>query len=240
MSAAPALEPAALRTRAVLALTFVLARYVPLPILDDLVRDRIGRVVVAKAADAQRVTLTKEEAAMMGASSEGCLGCLLAGLWLPVRLLLYPFRALLGIVLGVRWASRDLVEVFALGRTVDGLLTDGRYPRDAPVEARLAYARDARRAFDLARRGLDTHAVQGLLSLALGPLRKVLPAAMRPLRRFWHGDANEPAPTGAVDAPASRLAAALDDPRMVQVLITIDRRFDEALLVERASHLDRT
>lgn len=233
-AAAPRVDPAVLRTRAVVALTFALARYIPIPIVDDLVRERLARVAVGKAAAAQGATLEPAEIATLAAPSDGCIGCLLALLWLPVRLLLYPFRALLGIVLGVRWASRDLVEVFALGRTIDRLLADGRYPLGATLEARVAHARDARRAFDVARRGLDTHAVTGLFSVALGPLRKVLPAAMRPLRRFWHGDASEAAPAGAVDAPASRLAAALDDPRMLALFETIDRRFDEALLAERA------
>lgn len=232
--APPELARSALRTRAVLALTFVLARYVPLPILDDYVRERLARVVVGKAAEGQKVRLDAREIATLGASSEGCVGCLFALIWLPIRLILYPFRALLGLVLGVRWASKDLVEIFALGRTVDRLLSDGRYPIDSPLEARIAYARDARAAFDLARRGLDTHTVQGVLSAALGPLGKVLVAAMRPLRRFWHGDANEPAPAGAVDAPAGRLAAALSDPSVADLLAKIDVRFDEALLAERA------
>jgi hypothetical protein len=226
------IEPAMLRTRALLALSFALARYVPIPLLDDLVRDRIGRIVVVRAASAQQITLAPDEAALLGGAPFSCLGCLGAALWLPIKLILYPFRALLAIVLGIRWASRDLVEIFALGRTIDRLLADGRYPASSPPEMRLAFARDARRAFDVARAGLDTHAVQGLLSVALGPLRKVLPAAMRPLRRLWHGEVPEPAP--AAEAPASRLTAALDDPRMVELLATIDRRFDEALLVERA------
>ena len=225
-------DPALLRTRALLALSFTLARYVPLPILDDLVRDRLGRIVVTRAAAAQGVTLEPSEAAMLGGSSEGCLGCLGSLVWWPVKLVLYPFRALLGVALGIRWASRDLVEIFALGRTVDRLLAAGLYPVDSPLETRLAYARDARRAFDAARRGLDTNAVQGLLSVALGPLRGVVPAAMRPLRRFWHGDV--PAPAPVVEAPASRLAAALDDPRMQALLAEIDRRFDAAMLLERA------
>jgi hypothetical protein len=221
-----------LRLRALLALSFVLARYVPLPILDDVVRDRIGRLVVARAASAQKIALEPAEIAMLGSSSEGCVGCLFALLWLPVKLILSPFRALLGVALGIRWASRDLVEIFALGRTIDRLLQDGRYPLASPLETRLAYARDARRAFDAARRGLDTHAVQGLLSVALGPLRKALPAAMRPLRRFWNGD--DPEATPEAVAPASRLMAALDDPRMKELLEAIDRRFDDALLAERA------
>lgn len=233
-SAAPSIDASVLRARAVLALLFVLARYVPLPILDDLVRERIARVVVAKAAAARSVTLDPKEIAALGASSEGCVGCLLALIWVPIRLLLYPFRALLGLVLGVRWASKDLVEIFALGRTVDRLLADGRYPMESPLEARLAYARDARRAFDLARRGLDTHTVQGVLSAALGPLGKVLVAAIRPLRRVWHGDTNTSVPPGAVDAPAGRLATALGDPSVRDLLGKIDRRFDEALLTERA------
>jgi hypothetical protein len=221
-----------LGARAVLALLFAAARYVPLPIVDDLVRERIARALVARAASASGHALDPAEIAVLGASSDGCLGCLAAIVRVPLFLILYPIRTLLSIVLGVRWASRDLVEMFALGRTIDRLLADGRYPRDATMEARLAYARDVRRSFDLARRGLDVHAVQGLLSVALGPLRSIVPAMMRPLRRFWHGE--DPARGPEAEAPASRLTAALEDPRMRELLITIDRRFDEALSAERA------
>jgi hypothetical protein len=149
----------------------------------------------------------------------------------PLRLLLTLVLPLLAIVFGVRWASRDLVEMFALGRTIERVLDDERYPRGAPIETRIAYARDVRRAFDLARRGLDMHAVQGLLSAALGPLRAIAPAAIRAIRKVWRGETTAPP---AVEAPAGRLEAALGDPRMKSLLETIDRRFDEHLLSLRA------
>ena len=230
------MKAAVLHTRALLALTFALARYVPIPILDDVLRERIGRMVVARAATSRDVTLDPQEIVVLGASSEGCLGCLFVALWLPIRLLLTPIWALLGVLLGLRWASRDLIEMFALGRTIERLIDDGRYPASSPIETRVAYARDARRAFDRARRGLDTRAVQGLLSAALGPLRSILPAAMRSMRRLWHGET--PTPSPAVEAPTSRLMAALEDPRMKELLEAIDRRFDDALLEQRARSAD--
>jgi hypothetical protein len=217
-----------LRTRAALALAFLLARYVPIPFLDDVIRERIGRAVVARAAAPSGHALAPDEIARLAAPSDGCVGCLVALLWAPLKFFFFPIAVLLGISRG----SRDLVEVFALGRTIERLLADGRYPFSSPPETRLGYALDVRIAFDRARRGLDTHAVKGLLSVALGPLRKVAPAAMRSMRRFWHGDAG--APDAPIEAPTDRLVAALDDPRMKALFESIDRRFDEALLAQRA------
>lgn len=229
MSEARPVEAAVMRTRAALALGFVLARYVPVPFLDDVLRERVARVVVARAAASLGHALEKDEVARLAASSEGCLGCLGAVLWAPLRLLFYP----VAVLLGLRHASRDLVEVFALGRTIERVVSDGRYPLAATPEARLAYARDVRVSFDRARRGLDLHAVAGLLSVSLGPLRRIAPFAFRMSRRLWHGD-DDATTESSASAPASRLAAALEDPRMKALLAEIDRRFDEALLAERA------
>lgn len=233
MSAPSPVDAAVLRTRAALALAFVLGRYVPLPFLDDLVRERIARVVVTRAATSLGHALEPSEAARLAANSDGCLGCLGAILWAPLRLLFFP----IAVLLNLRHASRDLVEIFALGRTIERVLEDTRYPVAATADARLAYARDVRVAFDTARRGLDVQAVAGLLSVALGPIRKIAPAAFRMMRRVWHGDDDATADARA-DAPASRLAAALSDPRMRDLFAEIDRRFDAALLAERAKTTD--
>ncbi len=213
-----------LRLRSMLALAFILARYVPIPFLDDYVRERIARVVVARSAGAE--ALTPPEVVRLGAASDGCLGCLGALFWAPLRLFFFP----IAVLLSIRFASRDLIEVFALGRTIERVLADGRYPLAASEEERLAYARDVRIAFDRARRGLDLDAVRGVLSVALGPIRKVVPAAAGAMRRVWHGAAT----TTETDAEAKRLTAALDDPRMQALLATIDLRFDDALLAQRA------
>lgn len=225
------LEPAVLRTRALLAVAYLLGRFIPIPILDDLVRERIGREVVTRAAAAASTTLDAEETAALGAQPWSCMGCLGMLFWFPFALIFFPVR----LFLGVRFAGRDLVEIFALGRTLDRVLRDGRYPLTASPEARRAFAREARTAFDRARMGLDLHAVQGLLSVALGPVRAIAPAAMRVLRKSWHGDA----PPSTIDAPADRLAHALDDPRMKSLFETIDRRFDEEMEKLRARGTDR-
>lgn len=226
MTASP-IEAQVLRTRATLATAFVLARYAPLPFLDDFVRERVARQVVSRAAASLGHALAPAEIARLAAPTDGCLGCLGAILWAPLRMLFFP----VALVLGLRFASRDLVEIFALGRTVERILADGRFPLAAPVEERLVYARDVRLAFDAARRGLDTHAVSGVLSVALGPIRRMAPAALRVARRAWSGDETTEA---GVEAPASRLAAALDDPRVRELLEKIDTRFDQELLTQRA------
>jgi hypothetical protein len=218
-----------LRTRALFAVTYAVARYVPVPLVDDFLRERIALSVLRRSAAARGHVLEKAALAPLSSSASGCLGCLLSILWLPIKLILYPIRALLSLVLGVRWASRDLFEILALGRTFDRLIADGRFPIASSVEVQATFAREARQAFDRAMKGLDTQAVTGVLSVALGPLRKLVPAA---LRLIGHASSEE-TPTG-VEAPASRIVATLDDPRVRALLETIDQRFDQALLEIRA------
>jgi hypothetical protein len=220
-----------LRTRALFAITYAMARYVPVPFVDDLLRERIARTVLRRSLAMRGHVLDDAAFSPMASSSEGCLGCLLAGLWMPIKLILFPIRTLLSVVLGVRWASRDLLEVLALGRTFDRVLADGRFPIASSTEVQATFAREARRAFDRAMKGIDTQAVTGVLTLALGPLRKLVPAALRVMRRASRDEA--PA-SPAVDAPASRIVAALEEPQVRALLETIDGRFDQALLEIRA------
>ncbi len=215
-----------LRARALFAITYAAARYVPVPLVDDYVRERIALSVLKRSAAARAHVLEKAALKPLASAPLGCLGLLLAVLWVPIKLLLYPIRTLLSIALGVRWASRDLLEILALGRTLDRLLADGRFPARAPVDEQAAFARRARAAFDLATKGTDVRAVSGVLGLALGPLRKLVPAAIRTM-----GPASrEEAPSApSVEAPASRIVEALEDPSVRALLEGIDARFDAAL-----------
>ncbi len=219
------------RTRALFAATYAAVRYVPVPLLDDYLRERIALSVLRRSAASRGHVLEKAALAPLASSSEGCLGCLTSLLWVPIKLILFPIRTLLAVVLGVRWASRDLLEILALGRTLDRVLDDGRFPA-SNVDVQATFAREARRAFDRAMKGLDTQAVTGVLAVALGPLGKLVPAAMRVMRRATREQAPDGAP--GIEAPASRIVAALDEPRVRALLVTIDQRFDQALLEIRA------
>ena len=229
-----------LRTRALLAITYAAARYVPLPLLDDWLRERIARSVLRRSFAARGHVLEDRALAPLASSPMGCVGCLMAALWVPLKIVLFPIRALLSAVLGVRWASRDLLEILALGRTLDRLLADGRYPfpgaseGTSALDVQAAFAAEGRRAFDRAMKGLDTQAVTGVLSIALGPLRKLVPAALRILRRVSADQGGPAADATQVEAPASRVVAALEDPKVLALLETLDARFDQALLEIRA------
>jgi hypothetical protein len=221
-----------IRTRALFAITYAVARYVPIPLVDDWLRDRIALTVLRRSAAARGHVLEKAALTPLASSSSGCLGCLLSVLWIPIKLILFPIRTILALVRGVRWASRDLLEILALGRTLDRLIDDGRFPIASSVDTQAVFAREARQAFDRAMKGLDTQAVTGVLTLALGPLRKLVPAALRVMGRA----SREEAPSSAaVDAPASRIVAALEEPQVQALLATIDARFDQALLEIRAA-----
>ncbi len=160
MTASP-IEAQVLRTRATLATAFVLARYAPLPFLDDFVRERVARQVVSRAAASLGHALAPAEIARLAAPTDGCLGCLGAILWAPLRMLFFP----VALVLGLRFASRDLVEIFALGRTVERILAAAFAFADGHGRAPRLRAR--RLAFD----GCAATTPRGsACSVALGPI----------------------------------------------------------------------
>jgi hypothetical protein len=226
---------AALRARIVAGILFAAARFLPVPLVDDLVRERITRWMV-------RCTIPRsipDEAVRplwseTGGCLRGCLaGCLGRVLMLPIELLLFPMRKVLAIVLGVRAVSRDLAEMLLLGRVLDhalaaGLLSEGRPEADlAEQSLRL------RLAFDAAIRGTDMRMLRAVFGAALGPIGELLSAATRVLRRFRRSESEEPNVEAeeetVIETSVGRIEQALLRSEIRAFLGEFDRRVQEHL-----------
>ena len=147
--------PTELRDRILAGILYAAARFVPVPLLDDLLREQIQRWMVRRILPA---TLSRDGTRPLYADQSGCLGGALRAIaWIPIKLLLFPVRKVLSVVLGVRWVSRDIAEML--------LGTDARV-QIASVQASI----DALRVFWLAEAALD-------MALIGKPALAALPAA---------------------------------------------------------------
>ena len=224
---------AALRVRITAGILYATARFTPVPLLDDVLREQITGWMVRATIPG---SFPKSGIKPLWASEDGCLGgCLNAALWLPIKILLFPIRKVIAIALSVRWVTRDLAEMLLLGRVLDhalevGLLQDGRDPAELAQQSR-----EIRKAFDVALKSTDTGFLTALLATALGPLRGIVAASLRTLQRFRRTDAEAPTLEGGdkevIEASVGRVEKMLAQPEVRRFLAEFDARILENLEV---------
>lgn len=225
--------PAALRTRIVAGILYAAARFVPVPLIDDLVREQVARWLVRGVLPAG---LPRESTRVLYADAGGCLaGALRALFMIPIKLLLFPIRKVLAVVLGVRWVCRDVAEMILLGRVIDhalaqGILSDHRTPAEIARDAH-----DLRTAFDVAMKGTDSKFLVALLGTAITPVRGLVAPALRALRSLRASRDEAPAPetTEQLEPSVGRIQRALESPEVRRFVDEFDRRVIENLAVLR-------
>jgi hypothetical protein len=234
-------EPAgaALRTRILAGILYAAARLIPVPLVDDLTREQIVRWMVRGTLPAG----IPEDAARPLWSGEGCLpGCLGRIAMLPITLLLFPFRKLLAVILGVRWMSRDLAEMLLLGRVLDHALAVGLLAEGRPSGELAAQSREIRTAFDVALRGTDTRLLSAILGAALGPIRGIVRGALGVLRRLRRSRSEKPSledgDPPVLEESVGRIERVLIQPEVRAFVAEFDRRVLENLEVLAARRRD--
>jgi hypothetical protein len=220
------------RERVLVALLYFAARFVPVPLLDDVARAQLATWAVARVVSKRGVNLSLSQLAPLGEDSRGMLrGCLGALLRLPLAVVLFPVRKVAALVFGVRNLVRDVLEVLLLARVVDRALDAGLLRGDAPEAAALR----VRGAFDRAFEGTDLTLLQRALLAAKVPLASVIPAALRRLRGLrGQGAAATPGalPAGGDDTlerESDRVRDALSSPAVRETLREFDARVDREL-----------
>lgn len=221
------LDSAALRLRITAGIFYAAARFTPIPLLDEFLRERVAGWMVRNTLPQ---TIPSSAIQSLFSPSDGCLkGCLSAMMWIPIKLLFFPIRKLMNLVLAVHWVSRDLAEILLLGRVIDHARQAGIFheARDAGDLAR--ESQRLRRAFDAAMKDTDTRVLRTLIAAALGPLRDVIMAALRTLRLFRRADADAaPAPNRddqpVIEASVSRVERLLNQRDIREFLANFDAR----------------
>lgn len=222
------------REWALCALAAAASRFVPVPLLDDVIKERALRTAVVRTWQAHGkpdapdvIDILCDESTGFWAQVRGSV------VRLPITLLLYPVRKAVRLVRAAREVGRDLAEVLLLARAVDRCLAAGWFDTADGQELR-RQALQVRRAHDLTVGSADLRVVEHGLRLALQQVGGLRATAYRFARRAFGRDAADPATrlgTAGPDADrgAREVEAALRRPDVATVLADLDRRFDAAL-----------
>ena len=220
------------------ALLFSAGRFVPVPIVDDLVREQVTMWMLRRLCDRAGTPIPRSHLGPLATPQDGCAGCLRSALLFPVRLILFPIRLFVSIVLGARNLTRDVTEIVLLSRVTERALRERWVDPGKSEDAQRAECMTLRRALDRALRGTNLKVLTAALRAALGPLGRIAVAGVRALRTFRRagGDA---APEIAAGSPIAQSATALEralaQPDVKAVLDHLEGRFDALLVEERAT-----
>ncbi len=239
MSAEPVPPPAALVGQAVVCGIAVAAtRFVPVPLLDDAIHLRATQVAVVRTLRAGgRSYPSKQVAALFeGADTGGAFREAMKYLRsIPRRVILFPVRKYVRIFGAVKGVPTDVMQVVLLSRAVHRALAQGRLSDDAAEDARKSEARQVRRAYDEALKGMDLSLLKAAIADGLSQGRKLTPAAVKFARSTFSKPEDEKVtdselrPDGAVGEGVERVEEALQRPEIQRILERFDQEFDRAL-----------
>ena len=225
------------REWALCALAAAASRFVPVPLLDDAIKDRATRTAVARTWHAHGRADSPATIDVLCAGTSGFwtgVGSTVARL--PLTLLLYPVRKPVRIVTAVRGVGRDLAEVLLLARAVDRCLTSGWFGTTEPGELR-RQAVLVRAAHEQTVASTDLRVLEHGMRAALRRVGGLGRHAREFARVTFGRDAATPAPDegipvadGSVERGVQQVEATLARPDVVGLLADLDRRFDAALL----------
>ena len=213
------------------------ARLVPVPFIDDILRERITQVVVKQTLAAHRRSYSSSRLKAIWSDSGGCAsGCLLTLFKAPLTLITYPFRKVWTWIMAVRYLSRDLTTMILLGRALDSSLRLGRLELGDGLEAEAAMWNQA---FDNAVGGMDTRVLTSGLATGISQVKGLGRAAVRTLRSLWRkkqkGDVTEvevpDSEKQVLDDGAQSVQAVLEKPEVIAMLEKFDARFEDNLKV---------
>ena len=206
------------------------ARFVPVPMLDDVVRERAAQIAVSRTLRAHGRTWSSDQVEPLWAGAEdGGFGRRVKDV--SLKILLFPVRKYRAVFGAVRGVPTDVMRVVLLARTVDRRLDRGDLPADGDAAALAAQATDIRRAVDKAMDGMDLRMLTAALADGLSQGRGLSTAAVRYARRWFTkpGAEADLQPGGEVGAGAQRVTEVLRRPEIAQLLDRFDDKVDTAL-----------
>ena len=210
------------------------ARFVPVPMLDDVVRERAAQIAVSRTLRAHGRAFSSERVEPLWAGRDDggfrrqVMDTAMKIMFFPVR----KYRAVFGAVHGV---PTDVMRVLLLARTLDRRLDRGDLAPDADPDRLAGQARDIRWAVHHAMAGMDLRVLIAGLSDGLSHGRGLSSAAVRYAERWFTKAGTEPdlQPGGEIAAGAQRVAEVLRRPEIVQLLERFDEQVDAALSAAR-------
>jgi hypothetical protein len=207
------------------------ARFVPVPMLDDVFREGAVQVAVSRTLQAHGRSYPSDrlEPLWAGHDARGGFGRRVRSL--SATVLFFPIRKYHAIFGAVRGVPTDVMRVLLLARTVDRRLDRGELAADTDPERLTAQACDLRRAVDVAMDRMDLRMLTAALADGLSQSRGLSSAAVGYARRWFNRPGTEPdlQPGGEVAESAQRISAVLRRPEIAQLLDRFDGQVDAAL-----------
>ncbi|MFG0288769.1 MAG: hypothetical protein ACF8CQ_11360 [Rhodopirellula sp. JB044] len=207
------------------------SRFIPVPFIDDLVREQCRRFVVSRTlhANTPAENISLETLQPYYSTSDGCLaGCLGTLAKAPLKILLFPIRKIIAVVTSVRGVPLEIMKMVLLGRTLN------RQLRDRPEEIDNAYAMRMRVAFEESFSGMDFRVVKAAMNDALSHVSGWKSSAMETARQSVARQDQSREPINApkeVEAGAQKVQEVLDRPEFATLFSEFDKRFDQRMNV---------
>ncbi len=222
-------EPLLLTSWAVCGIAAGAARFVPVPLLDEVIRSQAARTAVVRTVRAHGwdgdVDLL---APLWGEPDDGRSGVRRRLAGLSSKVLLFPVRKYAAVFGAVRGVPTDVLRVVLLGRTVERRLERGEL---AVAERVPDEARAVRRALDEAIEGVDLRLLTAALGDVLSQTRGLTSAAVGLARR--RSASTDPDagldPDGPMAEGAQRVTEVLRRPDVAQLLDRVDAQVDARL-----------
>ncbi len=203
------------------------ARFIPVPFVDDIVREQCARYVVTRTlihhgADIESGTLNP-----LYSNGSGCVGgCLGTILKAPLILLLFPIRKMIAVVTSIRGVPVEVLRLVLLGRTLDRYL-QSEFRTIGPADALTM-----RGAFDETFARMDFRVVRASIIDALATINGWKSAAMESAKAVAENRDGKTDDLGASDEvqnTATQIEEVLLRPEVASLFDDFDQRFDAAM-----------
>ena len=203
------------------------SRFIPIPFVDDVVRDQCRRYVVSRTLAAHETELSTKDLKPFYDDGGGCLaGCMGTLAKAPLKLLLFPVRKVVAVVTSVRGVPIEVTRTVLLGRTLD------RYLREQKVVATPEHMARMRTAFQESFNRMDFRFVRAATADALSGISGWKNGAMKSAKAVaGPKDAEKDGldATENVEKGASKVEEVMQRPETLSLFAEFDRRFDESL-----------
>jgi hypothetical protein len=206
------------------------ARFIPVPFVDDAVRDRAWQFAVHRTLAAHDRTYDDAAVEPLTSREGDMAGVVRALRAIPRKLLLFPIRKYAMIFGAVRGVPNDVMRVVLIGRTVHRALERGRLANGSDEAALRAEAEALREAYEAAIKNQDFRMLRGAVADGLSQRRRLTRVAVAYARdAFARDEQSRTKPGGEVEETAEKVEELLQRPDVVEQIEEFDRRVDERL-----------
>ncbi len=208
------------------------SRFVPVPLLDDAVKERATRLAVARTLKQHDRPYPVTDVEVLYTGADGWLANTRRYLaTIPSRVVLFPVRKYVAVFGSVKGVPSDVMAVLLLGRTVHRSLARGGLSGNDHASLRPEALR-LRRAYEKAIHGMDLRLLTGTLASALSTGRELAGIAAGAAQGLMdrlpgRGEGADLGPE--LTTEARQVQDVLNTPQIQALMTEFDRRVDHYL-----------